>query len=59
MRYIWAIIWGFLLSNMIFYVLASMQGGQFNFAAAIIFGLIISAASIVLGDGLITDSAEQ
>ncbi|MCA0987794.1 YjzD family protein [Guptibacillus algicola] len=59
MRYIWAIIWGFLLSNMIFYVLASMQGGSFNFPAAIIFGVIISAAAIVLGDGVITDSAEQ
>ncbi|WP_377889619.1 YjzD family protein [Alkalihalobacillus sp. R86527] len=59
MRYIWAIIWGFLLSNMIFYVLASMQGGHFNFPAAIIFGVIISGAAIVLGDGVITDSAEQ
>ncbi|MDQ0483442.1 YjzD family protein [Guptibacillus hwajinpoensis] len=59
MRYIWAIIWGTLLSNMSFYVLASMQGGHYNFASASFFGIILAVAAMVIGDGLISDPAEQ
>ncbi|TKD71913.1 YjzD family protein [Pseudalkalibacillus hwajinpoensis] len=59
MRYLWAIIWGFLLSNMIFYVLASMQGGHYHFASASLFGIILSAAAMFLGESLISDPAEQ
>ncbi|MCA0989950.1 DUF2929 family protein [Bacillus hwajinpoensis] len=59
MRFLWAIIWGFLLSNMIFYVLASMQGGHYEFGAASLFGVAIAVAAMVIGEGLISDPAEQ
>ncbi|MCA0172323.1 YjzD family protein [Bacillus sp. RAR_GA_16] len=59
MRYLWAIIWGFLLSNMMFYVLASMQGGHFEFGPASLFGVILAVAAMVVGEGLISDTAEQ
>ncbi|WP_273850129.1 YjzD family protein [Guptibacillus spartinae] len=59
MRYLWAIIWGFLLSNMIFYVLASMQGGHYEFGPASLFGVILAIAAMVVGEGLISDPAEQ
>ncbi|MGA9287501.1 MAG: YjzD family protein [Anaerobacillus sp.] len=59
MRYLWAIIWGFLLSNMIFYVIASMQGGHYDFASASLFGIILAAAAMIVGEGLISEPAEQ
>ncbi|MGG1684953.1 YjzD family protein [Pseudalkalibacillus sp. NRS-1564] len=59
MRYLWAIIWGVLLSNMIFYVLASMQGGHYEFGPASLFGVILAVAATLLGEGLISDPAEQ
>ncbi|MFK3959567.1 YjzD family protein [Guptibacillus hwajinpoensis] len=59
MRYLWAIIWGFLLSNMMFYVLASMQGGHYEFGSASLFGVILAVAATLLGEGLISEPAEQ
>ncbi|TLS37823.1 YjzD family protein [Pseudalkalibacillus caeni] len=61
MRYIWALIWGLLLSNMVFYVLASMQGGEYHFSTASLFGIVFAVIVFILGDGMIgsDSSADQ
>jgi len=44
---------------MIFYVLASMQGGHYEFGAASLFGVVLAVAAMVVGEGLISDPAEH
>jgi hypothetical protein len=58
MRYIWTLIWSLLLSNMIFYVLVSMQGGTFDFMKALIFGVVFAVLISVLGELLPSKSEE-
>jgi Protein of unknown function (DUF2929) len=58
MRFIWTLIWSLLLSNMIFYVLVSMQGGTFDFVKACIFGVIFTIVISVLG-GLLPEKSEE
>ncbi|MFD1357273.1 YjzD family protein [Fictibacillus halophilus] len=58
MRYIWTLIWSLLLSNMIFYVLVSMQGGTFDFVKASIFGVIFTVVISVIGELLPAKSEE-
>ncbi|WP_408010694.1 YjzD family protein [Pseudalkalibacillus sp. A8] len=55
MRYIWTIIWALLLSNMAFYVLSSMQGGEYSFGLASGIGLVFALFVFVLGDAGIKD----
>ncbi|MGC4375380.1 YjzD family protein [Fictibacillus sp. Mic-4] len=52
MRFIWTLIWSFLLSNMAFYVLGSMQGGKFDFTTASIFGVVFALFITVVGEML-------
>ncbi|MCF6136827.1 YjzD family protein [Pseudalkalibacillus berkeleyi] len=59
MRYIWTLIWSFLLSNMAFYVLSSMQGGSYNFALASIIGVVFALFVFVLGDAGIKDETAE
>lgn len=58
MRYFWTLIWSLLLSNMIFYVLVSMQGGTFDFVKACIFGVVFTVIISVLGELLPAKSEE-
>ncbi|MCK6256731.1 YjzD family protein [Fictibacillus sp. KIGAM418] len=49
MRYFWTLIWSLLLSNMAFYVLASMQGGAYDFAKATTFGVVFAVFIMIIG----------
>lgn len=55
MRYIWTIIWSLLLTNMSFYVLSSMQGGEYHFTTACIIGFIFALFVIILGEAGVKD----
>ncbi|MGM7700885.1 YjzD family protein [Pseudalkalibacillus sp. Hm43] len=59
MRYIWTIIWSFLLSNMAFYVLSSMQGGDYSFGLATGIGLAMAVFVFVLGEAGIKDETTE
>ncbi|WP_349410242.1 YjzD family protein [Pseudalkalibacillus sp. SCS-8] len=59
MRYIWTIIWALLLSNMAFYVLSSMQGGEYSLLLASVIGLIFSVFVFILGDAGIQDETAE
>jgi hypothetical protein len=59
MRYIWTIIWSFLLSNMAFYVLSSMQGGEYSFYLASGIGLVFALFVFILGDAGIQDETAE
>ncbi len=56
MRYIWTIIWSFLLSSMIVYVLASMSGGTFDLTGTIALTAVFALTTIVLGEGILGKS---
>jgi hypothetical protein len=58
MRYIWTLIWSLLLSNMMYYVLSSMQGGDFDLLKASIFGVVFAVVISVLGEILPSKSEE-
>lgn len=56
MRYIWAIIWSLLLFQMIFYVLANMNGAEYSIGTAIFMGLVVAAFVVILAETTISDS---
>ncbi|WP_079480643.1 YjzD family protein [Halobacillus salinus] len=58
MRYIWTIIWAFLLSFMAAYVISNMSGGSFAFSQVIVTTILFTLAAIILGEGVITDADE-
>jgi hypothetical protein len=55
MRYIWTIFWAFLLSQMLVYVVGSMQGVAFNFMTGVLLSIVFSVAIVLLGDAGIPD----
>ncbi|WP_412839320.1 YjzD family protein [Bacillus paranthracis] len=44
MRFIWALIWSFLLVHMMSYVIGSMTGGTYDFNQASIFSVVLVLA---------------
>ncbi|MFD2630356.1 YjzD family protein [Oceanobacillus kapialis] len=50
MRYIWTIIWAFLISAALSYVLSSMGGEQFDVMNTVVFAAILSVFVFLLGD---------
>ena len=42
MRFIWALIWSFLLVHMMSYVIGSMTGGTYDFNQASIFSVVLA-----------------
>ncbi|RPF52096.1 YjzD family protein [Aquisalibacillus elongatus] len=59
MRLIWTVIWSFLLSLMVVYVLASMTGDEFSLSFAGILTAIFTIVAVVLGEGVIKDDASN
>ncbi|MCA0969602.1 YjzD family protein [Halobacillus litoralis] len=57
MRYIWTIIWAFLLSFMAAYVISNMAGGSFAFSQVIVTTILFTLAAIILGEGVISEEA--
>jgi hypothetical protein len=58
MRYIWTIIWAFLLTQMLFYVVSNMTSTDYSMGSASVISLIISAIIFVLGDAVVPNSSE-
>jgi hypothetical protein len=58
MRYFWTIFWAFLLSQMLVYVISSMQGFAFSFTNGVLLTVIFSIAVIFLGDAGIPDESK-
>lgn len=57
MRYIWTIMWAFLLSLMAAYVVSNMSGGSFEFSQVIVTTILFTLAAIILGEGVISEEA--
>ncbi|WP_085992749.1 DUF2929 family protein [Oceanobacillus senegalensis] len=55
MRYIVSIIWAVLISGAISYVLTSMGGDPFVLFDMLVLAGILSVATFLLGDGILTD----
>ncbi|KGX86042.1 YjzD family protein [Pontibacillus marinus] len=58
MRLLWTIIWSFLLSSMVTYVVSSMQGGSFTWSAVIASTVAFVLAVVALGEGALKEEAE-
>ncbi|MGM8214671.1 YjzD family protein [Bacillaceae bacterium W0354] len=58
MRYILTIIWSFLLSAMVVYVLASMSGDTFNMTGVYVLTVVFSLIAFI-GDGVLRDPDES
>ena len=59
MRYIWTIIWSFLLTNMMYYVVGNMSGAGYDFNNATTISLFVSVLVFILGDGIIGSEETQ
>lgn len=58
MRYIWTVIWAFLLAAAVTYVLSSMGGEPFLIQNALILAGIFSIVVFVLGEGILKERSE-
>jgi len=58
MRLLWTIIWSFLLSSMVTYVVSSMQGGHFTWSAVIVSTIAFALAVVALSEGALKEEAE-
>lgn len=56
MRIIMAIVWAFILSLAISYVLTSMGGEPFNFSYAFVVASLIVVAVVLLGEGALKEN---
>jgi predicted PurR-regulated permease PerM len=56
MRFFWTLFWAMLLSNMMNYVIANMQGINYNFQLATIVAVVFSVVIFVIG-AIIPDEA--
>ncbi|WP_371925840.1 DUF2929 family protein [Halobacillus sp. A5] len=54
---IWTVLWAFLLSLMMAYVVSNMAGTGFAFSQVVIMTILFSIAAIVLGEGVIKEEA--
>lgn len=58
MQLVWTIIWSFLLSSMVTYVVSSMQGGEFAWSLVLVSTIAFTVAVVVLGEGALKEEAE-
>ncbi|WP_173916956.1 DUF2929 family protein [Halobacillus sp. Marseille-Q1614] len=57
MKFIWTIVWAFLLSLMTAYVVSNMSSASFSAAQVIIMTILFSGAVFVLGEGILEKEA--
>ncbi|HLQ72612.1 MAG TPA: DUF2929 family protein [Bacillota bacterium] len=58
MRFILPIIWAFVISGVISYVLSSMASEPFNITATVAVATLISLAVIILGEGVLKETED-
>lgn len=56
MRVFWTIIWSFLLSSMVTYVISNMSGGSFDITQAIVLAVAFTVISILLTEGAMRET---
>ena len=54
MRFIWALIWSFLLVHMMSYVIGSMTGGTYDFNQASIFSVVLAVFVLAIAAAIQT-----
>ena len=57
MRFFWTLFWSFLLSQMLVYVISSMQGSSYDFNTGIIIAIAMSIAVFILGGAGVPDES--
>ncbi|WP_163529778.1 YjzD family protein [Halobacillus ihumii] len=57
MRYVWTVVWAFLLSLMTAYVISNMTGSDFSFLQTVVMTIVFSGTAFALGEGLIKEEA--
>ncbi|GAB4073949.1 hypothetical protein GCM10028778_14520 [Barrientosiimonas marina] len=58
MRFIWPLIWTFVISCAVSYVLSSMAGNAFQIGGTLVMTIAISVAVYVLGEGMLKDESQ-
>ncbi|MDD1367432.1 YjzD family protein [Bacillus sp. MHSD_36] len=59
MRFIWALIWSFLLVHMMSYVIGSMTGGAYDFNQASIFSVVLAVLVLAIAAAIPNEPVEQ
>ncbi|HFK1456439.1 TPA: YjzD family protein [Bacillus cereus] len=59
MRFIWALIWSFLLVHMMSYVISSMTGGTYDFNQASIFSVVLAVLVLAISAAIPNEPVEQ
>ncbi|MFD1360176.1 DUF2929 family protein [Lentibacillus salinarum] len=59
MRFLWPLVWAFLISCVISYVLISMAGNEFEFGSTLMATIVITLAVFVLGEGVLKSGREH
>ncbi|WP_242272129.1 YjzD family protein [Bacillus cereus group sp. BfR-BA-01310] len=59
MRFIWALIWSFLLVHMMSYVIGSMTGGAYDFNLASIFSVVLAVLVLAISAAIPNEPVEQ
>ncbi|WP_079529401.1 YjzD family protein [Halobacillus hunanensis] len=57
MRFVWTVVWAFLLSLMAAYVISNMTGSDFSFLQTVVMTVVFSGTAFALGEGLIKEEA--
>ncbi|MCP8615564.1 DUF2929 family protein [Salirhabdus salicampi] len=58
MRYLVTLLWSFLLSGMVVYVVSSMSGIEFSGTGVVLLAIAFTVCSIVLGDGVLKEETD-
>lgn len=59
MRYFWALFWGFLLVQMLTYVVGSMIGTTYDFKTGTILTVVLVVMVYIIGSVIPNDPAEK
>lgn len=57
MRFVWTVVWAFLLSLMAAYVISNMTQSDFSFLQTVVMTIVFSGTAFALGEGLIKEEA--
>ncbi|GGJ95361.1 hypothetical protein GCM10007063_17340 [Lentibacillus kapialis] len=58
MRFLWPLIWAFLISCVVSYVLVSMAGNDFDIVSTFGATIVITLAVFILGEGVLKGESE-
>ncbi|WP_010529926.1 DUF2929 family protein [Lentibacillus jeotgali] len=59
MRFLWPLIWAFLISCVVSYVLVSMAGNEFEIVGTFAATIVITLAVFILGEGVLKGESDH